>query len=78
MNPQITFELKPVHSVRELQQLEDGKYVRRIGMPYFQRMPDGGYIFRVVTAHTNGEWLIQKINEGVIYIPEEKVLAEVG
>jgi hypothetical protein len=77
MNDEITIKIKPAHNIKELQTLEGGEYVRKIGLVYFQLMPDGKYIVRAVTAHTNGEWLISQLNKKLIYLPVDEIRAEV-
>lgn len=77
MNPEITLKIKPVNNITELQDLEGGKYVRKIGMVYFQQMPENKYIIRVVTTHTNGEWLLSQVKKKLIYVPEEEIKAQV-
>lgn len=74
-----TLTVRRVESIRELQQLEMGKYVRKIGQVYFQLVPGTmGFIPRVVTDQTNGEWLQSQVNKKLIYVPIEKTIAEVG
>lgn len=77
MTDEITLKIKPAHSIKELQTLEGGEYVRRIGLVYFQLMPDGKYLPRCVTAHTNGEWLIGQLNRKLIFLPVDEIRAEV-
>jgi hypothetical protein len=72
----ITVTLRRVESIRELQQLEMGKYVRKIGQVYFQYVPGGGFIPRVITEHTNGAWVESQVNKKLIYVPIEKTTAE--
>jgi hypothetical protein len=74
----ITVNLRRVESIRELQQLEMGKYVRKIGQVYFQFIPESGFIPRVITEHTNGPWVESQVNKKLIYVPIEKTIAEVG
>lgn len=74
----IQLKLRRVESIRELQTIEGGQYVRKLGLLYFHRMPDGGYIPRVVTSETNGEWIISLVNKKLIYVPVEEVRAEKG
>jgi len=74
----ITVTLRRVESIRELQQLELGKYVRKIGQVYFQFIPGSGFIPRVITEHTNGKWLESQLNKKLIYVPLEKTIAETG
>jgi hypothetical protein len=75
---EIFLEIKQVRSVRELQVLEGGEYVRKIGQVYFQYMPDGKYLTRVITERTNGEWIVKMINQKAIYVPTENIKAEQG
>lgn len=77
MQDEITLKIRRANSITELQALEGGKYVRRIGLVYFQLMPDGKYIIRAVTAHTNGEWLISQLNSKRIFLPVDEIRAEV-
>ena len=73
----ITVKLRRVESIRELQQLEMGKYVRKIGQVYFQYLPSsGGFVPRVITEHTNGPWIESQVNKKLIYVPIEKTIAE--
>lgn len=74
----IFLEIRLVHSVRELQVLEGGEYVRKIGQVYFQYMPDGKYLTRVISERTNGEWIVKMINQKAIYVPTENIKAEQG
>jgi hypothetical protein len=74
----VELKLRRVEHIRELQTIEAGKYVRRIGMLYFQWMPDGGFIPRVVTNETDGEWIINLVNKKLIYVPVERITAEKG
>lgn len=69
-------ELKQVVSVRELQIDTSLGWKRAMGMLYFQQLEDGGMVPRVVTAATNGEWITKMINNGRIFIPEEKTVCE--
>ena len=77
MTDEITFKIKPVNNITELQDLEAGEYIRKIGMVYFQLMPGDKYLIRVVTAHTNGEWLLSQVKKKLIYVPEEEIKAQV-
>ena len=74
----ITIQLKRIEHIRELQEISEGKYVRKIGLVYFQLVPGTmGFIPRVVTELTNGEWLQAQVNKKLIYIPIEKTTAEI-
>ncbi|WP_057935838.1 hypothetical protein [Algoriphagus resistens] len=77
MDSELTIKIKQAHNITELQELEAGEYVRRIGMVYFQLMDDGKYLPRCVTAHTNGKWLLSKLKQKRIYVPVEEIRAEV-
>lgn len=77
MNDEITLKIRPVHHITELQDLEAGKYVRKIGLVYFQLMPGNKYLIRVVTAHTNGEWLLSQVKKKLIYVTDEEIKAQV-
>lgn len=73
----ITVTLRRVESIRELQTLELGEYVRKIGQVYFQLDPRSmGFIPRVVTDTTNWKWLEPQVNKKLIYVPLEKTTAE--
>lgn len=73
----ITVTLRRVESIRELQELQGGKYTRKIGQVYFQFLPGaGGFIPRVITEHTNGPWVESQVNKKLIYVPIEKTTAE--
>lgn len=75
----ITVTLRRVESIRDLQRLEMGKYVRKIGQVYFQYLPEAkAFIPRVITEHTNGAWVESQVNKKLIYVPLEKTTAEIG
>lgn len=73
----INVKIQLVQDVKELQELNGEEWVRCIGMLYFQKLGDG-YIPRVISEATNGQWIRQKVKEGKIYVPIEKVKAELG
>jgi hypothetical protein len=51
--------------------------VRDIGKPYFQLMPEGKYLLRVVTNDTDGKWLESMINKKLIFKTDQGIRAEV-
>ena len=77
MTSELIIKIKQAQHITELQELEAGEYVRRIGMVYFQLMDDGKYIPRCVTSHTNGKWLLSQLKQKRIYVPIEEIRAEV-
>lgn len=77
MEKEIIIQLRQVQDLKELQQVKAGEWVRRIGLVYFQRLGEG-YIPRVITEATNGQWIKQAVKEGKIYVPKEDVKAELG
>lgn len=77
MKNQITLSLNLSHSIQEFQKMENGCYVRDIGKPYFQLMPEGKYLLRVVTNDTDGKWLESMINKKLIFKTDEGIRAEV-
>lgn len=77
METTINLALRQVQDLKELQEVKAGEWVRRIGLVYFQRLGDG-YIPRVITEATNGQWIKQAVKEGKIYVPKEDVKAELG
>lgn len=70
---EISIEVKQVDSIRELQVLEGGEYLRKLGQLYFQVMPNGRFMARVISPQTNGDWITKMINQKTIYIPTENV-----
>lgn len=72
----IELTIKQINSVSELKKFESGVFKRNIGLLYFQLMENNGFIPRVVTNETNGEWLIKMINQKRIFISDEKIKAE--
>jgi hypothetical protein len=46
---------RTVESVRELQKIEQGTWVRNHGLLYFHQLEDGGIVPHVVSTLTNGE-----------------------
>lgn len=77
MDKAIKLALRQVQDLKELQQQKQGEWVRRIGLVYFQQLGDG-FIPRVITEATNGQWIKQAVKEGKIYVPKETVKAEMG
>lgn len=75
----ITLTLRRVDTIRDLQELRGGQYARKIGLVYFQYLPEQrGFIPRVITEHTNGPWMESQVNKKLIYVPIEKTTAELG
>lgn len=73
----ITLQVKRVEDIREMQEQSGGNYIRKISLVYLQLIPKTmGFIPRVVTEHTNWQWLIHQVNKKLIYIPIEKTTAE--
>lgn len=66
----VKIDLKPVKSIRDLQEDTSLGWKRRIGQLYFQVLEDGQVIPRVITTATNGDWITKMIREGKLYIPE--------
>ena len=80
MTETIEFKMKllRVESIRELQVKRGEKWERRIGMVYFQYIPDGGFITRIITEKTDGPWLVSQVNKRLIYVPENPPSAELS
>ena len=41
---------------------------RIVNMPFFEKEEDGNWCWRLIDIDVDGQWLIDKINEGRIYI----------
>lgn len=50
---------------------------RRGGLLYFHRpLGQSNLVLRVVTKHTDSNWLKNEINDGRIYLPTEQITCE--
>ncbi len=72
----IKIKIKLVTHITEMMQQHGDRWDRRIGLVYFQYIPSGGYITRVVTKDTDGPWLTEQVKKKLIYVQEEKTAAE--
>jgi hypothetical protein len=70
----ITTEAKMATNIREF--IDPMAMRKRIGMVYFQRLSDGGYIHRTVSEQTDRDQLSAMIKEQKIYIPIQPITSE--
>jgi len=73
---EIKLSIRPVSSIRELQKIDKGEWVRNLGLIYFHKLEDGGIVPHVVSPMTNGNWLIKMVRQGRIYLPKPTLNAE--
>jgi|AntRauTorcE11897_2_1112592.scaffolds.fasta_scaffold06095_2 hypothetical protein len=67
-----------VRKCTEMQDFKKQNGQRKLGMIYYQYI-DGGFIFRTVTDSTSPEWLLKKIEMGVIFVDDgENIVSELS
>lgn len=70
----IITEVKLATDIREF--VDPMLIKRRVGMVYYQRLSDGGFIPRALSEETETMVLINQIKHRQLYIPTEKIIAE--
>lgn len=69
----LIIDIQPVHGVGQMR-LREGKLA--IYQPYFHRLSNGNFQLRVVTEHSNVDWIETEARKGNIYIPLEQLATE--
>ncbi len=70
---QLNLEIIPALDIGQMRQKE-GKLVPY--QPYFHRLSNGNFQLRVVTEHSNVNWIATEAKKGNIYIPLEQLSSE--
>lgn len=72
----ITIQITVRPATRLLEFFDKLRDSRRIGMVYYQRLENGDFISRCITAETDTETLKTMIREGKVYISDQISIAQ--
>jgi hypothetical protein len=69
--------IKPAKSLDELRR-DSGNGARKIGLVYYQKLNEKGWIVRTITEKSDAQFLKRLLLEGNLYLPEEELISEMG
>jgi len=69
----LIIDIEPISHIGQMR-LREGKLIQY--QPYFHKLANGNFQLRVVTEHSNADWIDTEAKKGNIYIPLEQLTSE--
>lgn len=66
----------PIKEASTLSELRTREGRPTLYQPYFHKLSNGSFNLRLITPHTNLEWIREQARLGNIFIPDEIITAE--